>query len=465
LNFPIFDWWNSFWLNDESQMVAVAGFALKIPLLLLIIFVALVVHELGHFFVARLFKMPVKSVEIGGGKVFFDRTDRRGTRWRLRIIPFGAHVDLSTAFHARPYWQRALTIFAGPAVNLLLPFVLFTTFYVLAGQPAGQPVVVGIEKGLPGYEAGLKPGDRVLEINGVTIRNHDDLWANAYDKGVRDAVYKIRRGEKEFDLTIKPVWTSYRDDGIEREHPRFGILWTHVPFSLKSIISVNGRDTKDKPDRVRDMMARNFGKSVDIGLKGPEDETHIYTVVPLVANNPKLDDKKSREHKRIYVGPTRDNIYMRQAVLRQVYDGVHYAAVKIGKIAALPLQLFPVDPYAVGNPDNRVSNPDSKLLNFIYICTHGLAIASIFIGLLNLLPLPFLDGSHILLGGIKAATKKPLTPKLKFRIYAAAFLGVYLSALFANLDNVPRYIDSRMKSAHEFIDQGKQKERKKKENG
>ena len=218
-------------------------------LFILIVFMVMLIHEMGHFMVARFLGMPVKSVVIGRGRVLRCWTDKHGARWDLRLWPIGAHVHLTgmeeeqdnthsaraMAFHARPYRYRMAVILAGPFINLLTPFILFPLFYLAVGQPSGPPVIAGIEVGLAAEKAGLQPGDHFLSVDGVPFSNFQDIWRIAYEKGAVESRYRIARGDEIFTLDFLPGWEKYDDDGITRANARFGISWHHTPFALTSI--------------------------------------------------------------------------------------------------------------------------------------------------------------------------------------------------------------------------------------
>ncbi len=425
-------------------------YILSPPVFVLLIFLALLLHEMGHYLAARLFGMRVESVVIGGGKTLKHWDDRHGVRWSLRRWPLGAHVHLAD-FAANPFWQRATTIFAGPFINFtILPF-LFLGFYLVVGQPSTPSVLVGVEKGLAADTAGLKPGDRFLAVNGEPFSNFQDIWRIAYSKGVVESTYTIQRGEKTFDLPFTPSWAEYKDeDGIERKNARFGVTWEHTPFKLSAIMNINGKDVRDDAN-ARKLLLKNLGKETLIGLKGPDGEPSSFKVRLSKAANLYLNDPDHEDFKRIYLGSTADNIYLQQSFSEHLIDALRYAGSLITKISGVPFQLFPIDAQAIKDV-HAVGHPDTKIINIVYNYMHLFAVASVIVGLVNLLPLPGLDGGQILIQIIERLRKQKIELKTKAKIFGAMFLIIYLSVLFTNLDNVPGYIDSRTKKVHDFID-------------
>jgi regulator of sigma E protease len=436
----------------EDVIGSIFEHGFKIALLLVIIFIALLVHELGHLFAARFLKIPVRSVQIGRGKILFDVKDGKATHWAIHAIPFGANVQISDdVFFTRPYRQRFFVIMAGPLINLFLPFIVFAGFYLAIGQPAIPPLIVGVEQGLIADKAGLKAGDRILEINHQPVASYKDIWRLGYESGAVENLYKIQRGEKMFELKLKPLWSEYRDeDGIDRANARFGILWTHTPLKMKAFEKINGRDVMDKPDLARELLLKNMDRDVILQIKGPDKGPYIYKTHLYAASNPHLNDKTHEEYEGVYLAATRDNFYLRQSALAQISDAADYTLERIGKIAALPFQLLPLDPYAISD-EHAVGNPDTRLANHAYAFLHKLAIASIFIGLLNLLPLPYLDGGHIAIQGIEAAQNKPVSRRFKARFFGLIFALAYFSILLSNMDNLPRYIDLKVKKLQDSI--------------
>ncbi|MGB4056800.1 MAG: M50 family metallopeptidase [Alphaproteobacteria bacterium] len=425
--------------------------ALRLSLLPFIIFAALIIHEMGHFLAAQLFGVTVKTVEIGRGRAWRERMDSKGTRWVYRWIPYGAHVDL-VGLDTKPYWQRALTILAGPIINLASPLFVLFAFFLIIGQPSGSPVILGIEKGGAAERAGLKPGDRLLEVNHIAVFNQKHIWREAYDKGAVEGLYKFQRGEEIFEVKITPPWTEYLDDGIKRKHPRFGIFWDHDRYKLKAIFAINGQNTKDKPDLIREILIRNFDTPALITIKGPGDENHVFEFVIGSKANAGLLDKAHRDYGRVYFGGAKGNVYLKQSASAQLYDAYRFYTKRIAGLATIPKQLLPIDPYVV-NDEDMVNTPETDGLNVAYFFVLNFMTISIVIGFINLLPLPYLDGGYILTQGIETVRKKPLSLKEQALLFSTIFLSLYGLIFLLNMDKLPRYIDSRLKKVHEFTNQ------------
>src|SRR5438067_2403916 len=152
-------------------------------------------HELGHYLVARLFKIPAEVFSIGFGRELFGWTDKQGTRWKVAWLPLGGYVkfvgDMTPAsnpaeldsipehlrhraFQLRPVWQRFLVVLAGPAANFLLAIIIFAFFFSLAGTPRDN-VVGDVMPKSAAAAAGIRAGDRILSIAGRATPTFDDV--------------------------------------------------------------------------------------------------------------------------------------------------------------------------------------------------------------------------------------------------------------------------------------------------
>src|SRR6266498_5098553 len=164
-------------------------------------------HELGHYLVARLFKVPAEIFSIGFGRELIGWTDKQGTRWKVAWLPLGGYVkfvgDMSPAsnpadlegvpehlrnrvFQTRPVWQRFLVVLAGPAANFLLAMIIFAGFFAMFWAPRTSNVVIQVQHGAAAERAGIQPGDRILSIADHEISTFEDI----------SDVVLVRPGEK-----------------------------------------------------------------------------------------------------------------------------------------------------------------------------------------------------------------------------------------------------------------------------
>ena len=178
-------------LESPSIFVMILGFLLVLGPLVL-------VHELGHYLVGRWFGIKADAFSIGFGKELFGWTDKRGTRWKLSALPLGGYVqfagDMNAAsqpdgealaglseaergyvFHAKPLWQRALVVLAGPLTNLIVAVAIFASFNYLYGKVVAAPVIAGFAQSSPARDAGLRIGDKIVAIDGRAISRFDQV--------------------------------------------------------------------------------------------------------------------------------------------------------------------------------------------------------------------------------------------------------------------------------------------------
>lgn len=184
------------------------------------------VHEYGHYIVGRWCGVKADAFSIGFGRKIIGWTDKRGTEWKIGWLPLGGYVQFagdrdavsqpdanwqalpaaerSHSFPAQPVWKRALIVAAGPVTNFLFAIVIFAAFAMIYGQSQTPPVVGQVEPGRPAASAGLQAGDRIVEINGRSMRVFDDIQlAIAFDLA-KPANLLVERGGDRFSLTLKP---------------------------------------------------------------------------------------------------------------------------------------------------------------------------------------------------------------------------------------------------------------------
>ncbi len=339
-------------------------------------------HELGHFMVARWCGVKVEVFSIGFGREIFGWYDRHGTRWRVAWIPLGGYVrfkgDADAAsrpdhdspvaadpdsFPAKPLWQRALIVAAGPLANFILAIVLFAGIYAFVGVPVMEPVVDEVMPGSAAEEAGFRPGDRILAINGREIRSFGEL---------REIV-AMSAGEP---LRIL----------VEREGRKVELVATprlkEVPDGIGGRIKVG----------VLGIVHRQTG-AVRHEKAGPLEAVGLA----------------ARQTWNIVAGTMK---YLKQMIVgRQSTDQL-----------AGPI---------------RIAQVTSQAASISFIALVSLAaVLSVSIGLINLFPIPMLDGGHLLYYAIEAVRGRPLSESAQefgFKVGMMLVLTLMLLATFNDI--------------------------------
>ncbi len=208
---------------------------------LLLVGVLVLIHELGHFVAAKLLDMKVLTFSIGYGRPIV-RVKLGETDYQIGAFPLGGYVrilgiessddpakaDTGRSFSSRPLWQRLIVVLAGPAAYLLLPVVIYFVFF--AGHTTLPAAVIGdVFDGGAAARAGIEPGDRVLEINGRTVRYWEELENTVRSSAGKELRLRLSRNGKTFERYVTPIEETVHDrDGHTQRVGWAGIL--HAPF-------------------------------------------------------------------------------------------------------------------------------------------------------------------------------------------------------------------------------------------
>lgn len=372
----------------------IGGFLFVLVSFLFVLTVVVFVHELGHFLVARWCGVRIKAFSIGFGREIFGFFDRHGTRWRISWIPLGGYVkfmddenaasagpsarleemtpeERAGAFHAKPLWQRAAVVAAGPIANFLLAIVIFALMFSLIGVRSTAPRVDEVVPNSPAAVAGFLPGDVILAIQGDRVETFNDVVRTVSTSPGRELAVEVKRGDDRLTLHVTP----------ERQ------------------------EVKD-----------NFGSTIVRGIIGIRRVTTPET----------LELRRAGPLEAIWLG-VNETRFIITSTLSYIGD------VIIGRQS--PDQLG--GPIRIAEVSGQVAaiGPEA-LLNLI-------AVISVSIGLINLFPIPLLDGGHLLFYAIEALRRKPLserTQEIGFRIGLAVVLMLMVFATWNDRLIVWRWI-------------------------
>lgn len=372
----------------SSFMTGTLGSLQVLLAFLFVLTVVVFIHELGHFLVARWCGVHVKTFSIGFGKEIFGFDDKHGTRWRVAWIPLGGYVkfmdddnaasvpsrdtidrmseaERAGSFHAKPVWQRAAVVAAGPIANFLLAIAIFALMFMLLGVRMTEARVDDVVPNSPAASAGFRPGDVVVSIDGKKIDSFNDLQRVVSTSANRELKFVLNRDGRELTLPVTPFLEEVPDGfGNKHQRPLIGIKRTTTPQT-----------------------------------------TELRKVGPLEAISMGIGETKFIVTSTLsYLG----NVIMGRQKADQLGGPIRIAEVS-GQVAKLGFE---------------------PLLQLI-------AVISVSVGLINLFPIPLLDGGHLLFYAVEAVRRRPLSEKsqeIGFRIGLAVVL---MLMVFATMNDLP----------------------------
>ncbi len=420
--------------------------------LILVLSVLVVVHEFGHFAVAKAFRFPVEVFSVGFGKRLFGKK-WKGTDYRVSAIPLGGYVrviglgpDESTVAEGTSReapavgkrWQRALILLAGPAMNVLLAWVLHSAVFAIGVQvPAYElepPVVRVVQPGSPGETAGFRPGDRILSVDGQETprwRDAEFLFAmNARQK----LDVEVERDGSRFVLPVTPRAVTRYDIGevgaypAAPSEPRIVMVVAGDPAARGGlregdvIVSIAGREVRgSQSDILTKVMT-----AVNEAAPGPFEVRYLREGQPGVAmiaprRDPdgtwKIGVKVTADLKEVL-----ERFPMGQAFVegwRRVRTDFRTTLALLGRLfrgkASVKTMSGPLDIAKFSGQAAR-----SGAIPLVAL----MAAISLQLGIFNLLPIPVLDGGHLFLLSLEGAVRRDFSLRVKERILQAGFLMI-----------------------------------------
>lgn len=336
----------------------------------LMIAILVVVHEGGHYLAGRVFKVRIDAFAIGFGREVLGFNDRRGTRWRINLIPLGGYVkftgDMNEAsqtnpevlalpeseraglFLFKPLWQRAIIVAAGPAINFVFAIGILAGFYMAFGHPFTPPVVASVMPGSAAASAGIVAGDRIVAIDGTPITRFEDIVSTVMGGTGTPLTLVVERGGASRSLRVLPQMVETKD--------RFGNVIKHGRLGIARA----GRVIED----VGPVQAVAYG----VQDTGTIVVSIVTTLKQVVTGQRSLDELG---------GP-----------------------IKTGQVTGQQASL--------------------GVLSFIAF----MAFFSINLGFINLIPIPMLDGGHLLLYAIEAVRQRPIGARTQEWAFMSGFAAL-----------------------------------------
>lgn len=403
---------------------------------LFVLGVLVFVHELGHFLLARWNGVRVLTFSLGFGPKLL-KFRRGDTEYAISAIPLGGYVKMAgespddpragapDEFMSKTKWQRFQILIAGPVMNILLALVVMTlVIYQGATVPAFEqeaPVVGRVLPGSPAEQAGLRPGDLILEVAGTEVGTWEELQLRVLPRANRDVQIVVRRDGERHTLSVVPeAHTKYEigDIGIAPDvHPQLTQVMAGSPAAAAGlqagdvIVRVNGSDTTDVA--LADEIGKSPGAPVTLTVRRDGTEREVVVTPRDEGGVGRIGVQFSPWETRT-VDPT-----FFQAIGLSVQQNLQWSTMIFEMLGGLltadtsPRQLM--GPIGIA----EVAGGAAAVSWAALFAT--MAMISLNLGLLNLLPIPILDGGHIAILAIEGLARRDFSMRAKERMLMAGF--------------------------------------------
>ncbi len=384
------------------------------------------IHEYGHYIVARWCGIKADVFSIGFGPVIWSRADKRGTQWQIAALPLGGYVkfkgdsdaasvassdeastmtdaERETTMHGARLWKRALTVLAGPMFNFISAILVFAVFFLIEGRATTDPII-GSVKPLPDDLVTLEAGDQVLALNGVLVETIGDLQEfGAVQSEGAEARYRILRDGEE--LEIEAAWPFL--PLISSVQPRTAAIDAGL-IQGDFIRAVNGEPVVNFDDLIS-KVGKSDGEMLTLSI-WRAGETIEVSLSPKRADLP-LPDGGFETRWLIgvtggfFFEPISEPIGPLMAMwwgVQQTY-GIMITSLSAlwhmitGQISTCNLS----GPIGIAETSGDAARLGAE--QFVWF----IAVLSTAVGLINLFPIPVLDGGHLVFYTYEAFFKKP----------------------------------------------------------
>jgi len=436
---------------------------------LVAVFILVTFHELGHFSVARLLGVGVSKFSVGFGKTLYSyRSRRSGTEYVLGVLPFGGYVkfideredhvdprDLPYAFNRQKLWVRAAIVIAGPGANFILAIFFYWLVFGI-GVPGVEPVIGYVEPGSSAEAVGLQRGDRIARVNGRKVRS----WGE-------HRYYLLNQVEAGKTLTFAIVTPTGRNKTVSIESSRLqsgqlnplvleeqiGVLPRLAPIVgtliAGEVADASGIKVNDRFMVVDGITINGWRDVVKTISSRPEQATRVSVLrngsLKTIVVVPKAIHSLDSVVGRIGVGPANHvDVVVRlgagEAINRAVEATWLLSKLTVGMIVQMVQGKESTK--NIGGPLSIAKYAGSSAQYGLTAFLTFLAILSISLGILNLLPIPVLDGGHLVYFIIEAIKGGPVSEAFMYRSQQLGFavLAVLISfALYNDVLNIFKF--------------------------
>ena len=430
--------------------------ASNIVVALIVLGIIIVLHELGHFLVAKFFKIKVETFSVGFGPrlLGFRHGD---TDYRISAFPLGGYVKMAGEtpsdtitgeayeFMSKPKWQRFLVAAAGPAMNVILAVGLLTGLYVYGTElpefMSGLAIVGVVEPGSPAEQAGIKSGDQIIAIDGKGTPNWQDIQTRVVTSAGRLMPVTIQRQAQRVETTVTPIRKGNEEAGFIGMGPLIRTIVGAV--NVDSPAAMAGMQAGDEIIRVSGIDLRTNGKSIQDTIQTIQEKTFPITVL---RHGQEVDLQVSpiTQGGRKMIGiqiqwpTTMIKLGFADAVGKSVQTNIESATLifqVLGRLFKREASMKQLD-----GPIGIIRVSGQALEQGFSTLLTLMALISLNLGVLNILPIPILDGGVMLLLLVESLMGRDLSLRVKERIVQVSFVFLLMLTVIVLYNDVVKLL-------------------------
>lgn len=436
-----------------------------IVLLGLLIFV----HELGHFLAAKALNVKVERFSLGFPPKMIGKQVGE-TEYVLSWIPLGGYVKMfgenpgeeegippeeqNRSFAHKPTWARFLIVLAGPGFNFLFAFFLFWLIFVVSGVPHLTPVIGRVSSNGPAAQAGLMPRDRINTLDAQPIQYYDQMIDRVRSGEGRPMTIEVNRAGKAIQVVVKPTLiktTNLFGEEIQEYDlgtepllsPIIGNVQPDMPADVAGlqpgdrIKQINQQPVKDWYD-VLEMVQSSQGQKISIEVERAGKLIRTFLVPRLVT--PPDAPPSTKPIYRIGIEHKDETISEAVGPLTAIAYGAirTWDLTKLTVISVVKLIQRKLSVKTLGGPifiaELAGKQAEAGLMALISLC----ALLSLNLGILNLLPIPVLDGGHLFFFFIEMTFRRPVNLKVREKAQQVGMVFLILFMVFVFYNDIAR---------------------------
>ena len=438
---------------------------------LVVLGVLVAFHELGHFLAARWVGVKVLKFSLGFGPKLFGR-QMGETEYLLSAIPLGGYVklfgedeteattpeDRARSFAHKGLWGKVLIVAAGPGFNFILAYFIFAGWLATGAPlfvPTFQDLTPDIEAMVPGSPAdtaGIRIGDHVSRVNGEAISTRNELFDAVAKSNGQALILEIKRGEQVKTLTVTP--TNAPGPHASAQEPGYYLGVEETPPLVTSVMQSSpaakaGLQAGDHVVSIEGQTIHTWSQMTGIVKESPDRQLQVevlreghrisLTVTPS-AEKAMVNGQSVEVGKIGISGPGR-SVMRSSTPLLSLYDGLGatWGWTELTAIGLYKMVVGDISSKNIGGPLTIANISGEAAAQGASSVVFLIAILSINLGVLNLLPIPILDGGHLLFFLIEGILRKPLGERQREIAQQAGLVllvGVMIFAFWNDLERI-----------------------------